>query len=367
MAKRIQLSRRRGWRLPVTARSVARPTKWGNPYVVGRDGTAEECVLRYEKEYLPQSELDPTELKGFDLACWCALDGPCHADVLLRLANPQIDLLKDRLATAGVILGVLGFQRTPENLVRALRYVDHVEQRIVPVLGDLESTWAMWAVCQRAWQRHPAWAPDPQAPLDDQIDPVCRAVYTHDIVGDYRPAAPISVALNQSVFWIQFSRVLYGWSQIAKKARGMPKDALFRRDIEPLHPEDPPPDPYFEMAWIDLPTPGNLGYLARSEFKRLWPRAAKLVNLARQSMRIPVDRDVTPAMSAVDRRSAPITRSKKRRFMDWAHEKSPDLVSYCQRHALSLEEIWQIANNKVHPRDVASIGIHQLSLPLDPW
>ncbi len=28
------------------------------------------------------------ELAGRDLACWCPLDGPCHADVLLEVANP---------------------------------------------------------------------------------------------------------------------------------------------------------------------------------------------------------------------------------------------------------------------------------------
>ncbi len=34
-------------------------------------------------------------LKGRDLACWCALDGPCHAEVLLVLANHSAAEIKD--------------------------------------------------------------------------------------------------------------------------------------------------------------------------------------------------------------------------------------------------------------------------------
>jgi hypothetical protein len=64
---------------------VGRPTKWGNPFVIGKDGTREEVVAKYEA-WLPTSGLDPAELRGWDLVCWCAPE-PCHADVLLRLAN----------------------------------------------------------------------------------------------------------------------------------------------------------------------------------------------------------------------------------------------------------------------------------------
>lgn len=67
---------------------VGRPTKWGNPFVIGRDGTREEVIAKYE-DYL-RNRLDLwmalPDLRGKVLACWCA-PLPCHADVLLRLAN----------------------------------------------------------------------------------------------------------------------------------------------------------------------------------------------------------------------------------------------------------------------------------------
>jgi hypothetical protein len=66
---------------------------WGNPYRVGIDGTAEECVRKFEWMWL-MSDAETirtmtTPLRGKNLACWCKLDAPCHADVLLRLANNE--------------------------------------------------------------------------------------------------------------------------------------------------------------------------------------------------------------------------------------------------------------------------------------
>ena len=66
---------------------VGRPTKWGNPFVVGLDGTAEECVSRYRDWVIRYFLLEVRELRGKDLACWCKEGNPCHADVLLELAN----------------------------------------------------------------------------------------------------------------------------------------------------------------------------------------------------------------------------------------------------------------------------------------
>lgn len=95
---RIQLSRRKGWRMPENTMSVARPTIYGNPYRVGIHGTAAECVAQY-RTYLNSSLNGPhgihralmlsllAKLRGKNLACWCRLDAPCHADVLLELAN----------------------------------------------------------------------------------------------------------------------------------------------------------------------------------------------------------------------------------------------------------------------------------------
>jgi Domain of unknown function (DUF4326) len=90
--KRVQLSRRAGWRKPPGAVVVSRPSRWGNPFVVTPSRTRAEAVRLYEAA-LRAGELSFTiddvrrELRGRDLACWCPLDGPCHADVLLAAAN----------------------------------------------------------------------------------------------------------------------------------------------------------------------------------------------------------------------------------------------------------------------------------------
>lgn len=90
---RVQLSRRRGWRMPPNTIKVCRPGKFGNPFVVGADGTAAECVEKFARDiYHPNGRVgfeadDVATLRGKNLACWCKLGAPCHADVLLELAN----------------------------------------------------------------------------------------------------------------------------------------------------------------------------------------------------------------------------------------------------------------------------------------
>ncbi len=59
---------------------VGRPTKWGNPY-----GATPDDLARYRDQAIGCLPIE--DLRGKDLACWCALDQPCHADVLLELAN----------------------------------------------------------------------------------------------------------------------------------------------------------------------------------------------------------------------------------------------------------------------------------------
>ena len=107
--QRIQLSRAKGWRMPPNTVKVSRPGKWGNRFRIG--DTAEvwgdpgvvrfvpikdaatavqlfEQWLRLHLEQHPKimrPALD--ELRGRNLACWCKPGTPCHADVLLRLAN----------------------------------------------------------------------------------------------------------------------------------------------------------------------------------------------------------------------------------------------------------------------------------------
>jgi len=117
-AKRIQLRRTKGWRKPEGAIVVARPSRWGNPWVVVKDpdggwkvegnglvyrgftdklGAIQGAVYGY-RERLEHIRCFGTgmrfaysdirrELAGHDLACWCPLDQPCHADVLLEVAN----------------------------------------------------------------------------------------------------------------------------------------------------------------------------------------------------------------------------------------------------------------------------------------
>ena len=93
--RRIRLSRRKGWRLPPGAISVARPTAWGNPFRIGdiaddfgKIATRDDAVHLYRTRIVgAPAGRDYAELRGHDLACWCPLDGPCHADVLLERAN----------------------------------------------------------------------------------------------------------------------------------------------------------------------------------------------------------------------------------------------------------------------------------------
>lgn len=91
--KRIQLSRKKGFKLPPNTVNVARPGKWGNPFKVGIDGTAAQCVVKYVKLIrgniwsFPNKEIIQEELRGKHLACWCKPSAPCHADTLLTIAN----------------------------------------------------------------------------------------------------------------------------------------------------------------------------------------------------------------------------------------------------------------------------------------
>jgi hypothetical protein len=85
----MKVWRKRDPDLPADAVYVGRPTKWGNPYFIDVDGSREEIIEKY-RIYLETSDLreDLHELKGKDLVCWCA-PLPCHADVLLELANQE--------------------------------------------------------------------------------------------------------------------------------------------------------------------------------------------------------------------------------------------------------------------------------------
>ena len=108
--KRIQRRRTAGWRMPEEAVYVGRPGKWGNPYCPCRryecnwmaaDSPAHAVALyeeairlndagdRFHRE-CPTSAAIRAELVGKDLCCWCPEGQPCHADVLLRIANEGV-------------------------------------------------------------------------------------------------------------------------------------------------------------------------------------------------------------------------------------------------------------------------------------
>lgn len=105
--RRVQLSRAKGWRMPENTVKVDRTTRWGNPYREGITPGNYASWFRHDVQMEMASPAAPTEpghpwsrhlweigrnvhlLRGRNLACGCKLDAPCHADVLLELANPK--------------------------------------------------------------------------------------------------------------------------------------------------------------------------------------------------------------------------------------------------------------------------------------
>ncbi len=75
--------------MPANTVKVDRTTRWGNPHQGGEKErswrSAAVEAFRLDNHRRPASDF--VELRGKNLACWCPLDGPCHADVLLDLAN----------------------------------------------------------------------------------------------------------------------------------------------------------------------------------------------------------------------------------------------------------------------------------------
>ena len=108
MPERIQLRRAKGWKMPPNTVKVDRTTKWGNPFVVGKDGTQADCVYLYrmlaggllcmttrgnqDAQVAARKAMEQArdQLRGKNLACWCRPGTPCHADVLLKLANAEL-------------------------------------------------------------------------------------------------------------------------------------------------------------------------------------------------------------------------------------------------------------------------------------
>lgn len=104
MPQRVQRKRTKGYRLPEGVVYVGRPTKFGNPFRVGEPITTEpfreafgpevrdaahavEIFRSYARITVFYEDMVRLALAGKDLACWCPLGQPCHADVLLEIAN----------------------------------------------------------------------------------------------------------------------------------------------------------------------------------------------------------------------------------------------------------------------------------------
>lgn len=70
---------------------IGRPSKWGNPFAIGKDGNREEVIEKYRAWVITQQHLINAlhELKGKTLGCWCK-PAACHGDVLKELAEKDI-------------------------------------------------------------------------------------------------------------------------------------------------------------------------------------------------------------------------------------------------------------------------------------
>ena len=69
---------------------IGRPSKWGNPFVVGKDGNREEVIDKYREwiEHQPKLLEDLKELRDKTLGCWCKPKS-CHGDVLVELIERE--------------------------------------------------------------------------------------------------------------------------------------------------------------------------------------------------------------------------------------------------------------------------------------
>ncbi len=105
MPIRIQRKRTKGWRMPADTVYVGRPSRWGNPTdwidfidwleldLDVRDRNARKAATVHFRHWIGRQlmtgNLILADLEGKDLACWCPLDQPCHADILLEIANEK--------------------------------------------------------------------------------------------------------------------------------------------------------------------------------------------------------------------------------------------------------------------------------------
>jgi hypothetical protein len=75
---------------------IGRPSKWGNPFVIGRDGTREEVIKKYADWFMQSAlVLDLGELKGKVLGCYCKPKA-CHGDFLVQLIEMEAEFDRPR-------------------------------------------------------------------------------------------------------------------------------------------------------------------------------------------------------------------------------------------------------------------------------
>ena len=110
MPERIQRKRTKGWKMPADTVCVCRPGPFGNPFTAkaaeeaGYRNGPEMAVIGFIKwlagdPLYKRADIDPGRdfildnvalLRGKNLACWCPTDKPCHANVLLEMANGSL-------------------------------------------------------------------------------------------------------------------------------------------------------------------------------------------------------------------------------------------------------------------------------------
>lgn len=137
---RVQLSRAKGWRMPPDTVKVDRSTRWGNPHnwadwlaawrselpghgatsgEVGRDDWCRDRAVQAFREDIAEGVIawPFQELRGKNLACWCKLGSPCHADALLKLANdpPPISLGLAKIEDDGALEAVNPSSPNPQE------------------------------------------------------------------------------------------------------------------------------------------------------------------------------------------------------------------------------------------------------------
>lgn len=68
---------------------IDRRSKWGNPFRIGGDGDRATVIARYRDYLAHQPRLDPSDLTGRILGCWCH-PAPCHGHVLAEEADRDV-------------------------------------------------------------------------------------------------------------------------------------------------------------------------------------------------------------------------------------------------------------------------------------